>query len=537
MLAVSDQEVYEAFSRSPWPHQFEGVKRVLKELETRNSLCLASPTGSGKTMLQAALIRLAMTRKKGVIVYNARRPLNNQLSRTLDEADIHHGARAASMKSKQNLHALIQCGSIQTDIQRVVRQKVWDIHRCDLVIVDEAHIPQAKSEMAQQLLQQYLASGAKVLGMTGTPLGVNHIYSKCIDLVSNSTLRKCGAHVPAKTYCIHEMDTSKLKPVATGEYREGDVIKKCWSPSIVGYAFDDWKRLNPDGKTTIAGCPGVDESVWVANQWLEKGLRVAHIDAKECIVNGERYRNDAEGKVREQVLEDARKGEFELITNCEVLMAGIDIPNIYHAIMLRPYGSLANYIQFGGRAIRSSPETADHVIIQDHVGNAVRWGSINQDRDWAQLFDKTEQEVYADRMAELQNYEEGSGKDPEPIVCIKCGKVRASGPRCPECNAVSDRRQRVIVQQDGQLREIEGRVYKKPPQKKRQEVSPQQKQWDSIYFASKNSKSPRAMTFKQAANMYARKYGEYPPFNLKKMPKEKSAWNKKIRETEWHELT
>lgn len=528
---MDDTKLKSYFSRDPWPHQLRGFKEILSELRVRDTLCVASPTGSGKSMVQAALVNLAIEHDRGIIIYNARRPLTAQIAMELERSDIQYGARAASLKDKQDLHAKIQVGSIQTDVQRVLKQECWSPHKAGLVIVDEAHMPEAKSELAQQLYQLYLANGAKIVGMTGTPLGVNHIYSKCISLTTNSELRACGAHVWADTYAPTQLDISRLKPKKkTGEYSEGDIIREIWNPAIVGYAYRDWRTLNPDCRLTMVAAPGVEASVWVANEWLQKGHRVAHIDANECFVNGERYAGQS---AREQILDDARKGEFDLITNNEVLTAGIDIPNLYHVILLRPFGSLANYVQMCGRVIRYSPETPDRVLVTDHCGGIYSHGDINADRPWEKLFDMTDAEIRDEREKQLKDPDDD--KTPEPITCPQCGLMREGGVQCPGCGHKSTKRERIIVQEDGTLGKVEGRVFK--PLKKPKQVSVEQKKWDSLFWACHKSDKPfwRSATFKQLAGMYKKDMERWPD-GLKRTPRDRDTWNQRVRETDWREL-
>lgn len=520
-------EIRNAFPRDPWPHQERGLADLLKRLIEVNSVVVASPTGAGKGLMQSALLNLFQQYGKRAIIYNCRRMLTQQTSDRLEADGLSFGTRAASMKGQQDLMNRFQVASIQTDIARVLNQQVWDIHDADYVIVDEAHL--VASQKSLELFQRYLSRGAKLIGFTGTPIGINHLYRDIVVAGTNSELRACQAHVPAKVYAVHEMDTSKIRPVKTGEFTEGDIRKECWSQAIVGHIYKDYRRLNPDGKPALVAAPGIGESVWVQEQFRDKGHKVAHIDCREVIVNGERYANDPNGTVREQVLSDMRKGEFDVLCNCEVIQQGVDIPNLAHLILARPYGSLANCIQVYGRVIRYSESTPDQVVVQDHGGNWLRHGSPNEDRDWGRLFSMTEKEIADER-------ERGMEDDtaPEPITCVKCGAVRTSGNRCHECGFMSDKRERVIVQQDGQLQLVEGKQYQKKDRKP--EKSKEQKQWDKVFFSSRNSRSNRAMTFKAAAKVYERNYGEPLPSGLKYLPKHREDWGRRIRDVDWKDL-
>lgn len=516
-----------AFPRDPWPHQIKAVVETMKAFHHFDTLALCAPTGGGKGLITTAIINLLAEYGKSAIVYNSRKFLTQQTYDRLEEDGVHFGVRAASMKEKQNLNAKFQIGSIQTDIARCINQGCWSIHDANLVIVDEAHLSATGKSL--ELLQKYLAAGSKILGITATPIGISHLYKELIVAGTNSDMRACGAHVKARVFAPHQLDLEKIKPEKTGEYNEGDIRRECWSQAIVGHIYNDWKRLNPDARPALTCAPGVPESVSVAQDFFSRGHKVAHIDAKEVWVNGERYNDDVNGTARNQVMHDMRKGEFDMLCHVGTVQEGVDIPSLYHLIMARPYGSLRNCLQVYGRVLRKSPETPDEVLVTDHGGNYAAHGSPNANRDFHSLFHMSEADIRKEREQKLKE-----DKEPEPITCPKCGLVRNEGARCPGCGHISDKRTRVIVQKDGTLREVEGRIYTDPPPKK--EIAPEQKAWDNIFWPMRNAKSSRPATFRQAFEIYKRENGQYPPEWLKNIPRDEKDMGRTIRGISFREL-
>jgi DNA repair protein RadD len=495
------QEAFAAFSRTPWDHQHKAVVDVCDTFARGiRSLVLALPTGSGKSLLATALIELVTGRGGKVIVYNSRKMLTKQFMDHFDGTGAHIGIRASSYGDMTDFSAPIQIAQLQTDIKRVIKDERWSLFNADLVIIDEAHM--SLSEMPVKLIQKYMAAGACVLGLTGTPVGMSGVYKKCIVGATNSQLRACGAHVIAKYFGVHEVDVSRIKTEKTGEYKIGDIIKECWSQAIVGHIYNDWRRLNPDALPTLCASPGIGESMWVADLFHQKGHKVAHIDCKKVVVGTDVYNNDAKGEVREQVMEEAKKGAFDIVCNCEILREGYDWPDLRHLILARPYGSLANFIQTVGRAIRSSPSTGKHCcVIQDHGGNH-RHGSPNADRDWEEYFSMSEKEI-----AEKRKKDQQEGKEPKPIICPQCGQARLGGPKCPSCGNQADPRVRMIVQKDGSLVE---RIFDDTPTPERPKKPPEIVKLNDIFFRLRNS-TKRAPSDNQVLAVYRRKHGEYPP--------------------------
>jgi superfamily II DNA or RNA helicase len=74
-------------------------------------------------------------------------------------------------------------------------------------------------------------------------------------------------------------------------------------------------------------------------------------------------------------------GEIEVLTSCEILGEGIDIPAIGSAILLRPTRSLAVYLQQVGRGLRPAPGK-EHLVVLDLAGNSLEHGLVDEERHW-----------------------------------------------------------------------------------------------------------------------------------------------------------
>lgn len=518
----SAEEVYGSFTREPWAHQIRSVADICAKFSGGiKSLVLGAETGSGKGAITTGLINLMAARRGRTIVYNSRRLLTQQSFDRLTEDGISAGTRAAALKDHYDPNAPIQIAQLQTDIARVIKQGRWDLYPADLVIIDEAHM--AMSAQPLELMQRYLAAGACVLGLTGTPIGMSGAYRDIVVAATKQELRDCGAHVPAKCFSVHEMDVSQIKKEKNGEYSEGAIAKEIWNQAIVGYIYEDWKRLNPDGHPTLCASPGIGESIWVSEMFrsggkrgeringkiasdaieahlISKGLRVAHIDCNQVIANGEVYKNDTKGTVRNQVIADAKSGAYDIVCHCSVLTEGVDWPELRHIILARPYGSLANYIQSVGRAIRGAPGKT-HCVVQDHGGSAVRHGSPNAQRNWEKLFSMTEKDIAEERKQNIQD-----GKEKAPIVCPRCGTIRLEGAKCPSCGHQADPKMRMIVEKSGKLVERVVDEFAPPPPPKPIEL----KRLESIYFQMRRYRGS-APSESQVLAIYAEKHNGYPP--------------------------
>jgi DNA-directed RNA polymerase subunit RPC12/RpoP len=202
---------------------------------------------------------------------------------------------------------------------------------------------------------------------------------------------------------------------------------------------------------------------------------------------------------------------------------GIDWPWLYHGIMATVFGSVTSYLQAGGRLLRAH-DSLDHVLLQDHGGNYHRHGSLNSDREWS--LGQTSHMVTSMRQDRLREH-----KEDQPIVCPQCGFVRLRGPECRQCGHKSERKSRVVVQANGDLKEIEGDIYKP---RRVKELPDTERIWTSCYMRAKNSRN--GMTFRQAEALFFRENYYYPPRDLPFMPTHEADWFRKVKDVPVSEL-
>jgi hypothetical protein len=69
----------------------------------------------------------------------------------------------------------------------------------------------------------------------------------------------------------------------------------------------------------------------------------------------------------------------QVLTSCELVSEGLDIPAVTGAILCRPTKSLAVYLQQVGRAMRPKAHKA---VILDHAGCVLAHGLPDTPRDW-----------------------------------------------------------------------------------------------------------------------------------------------------------
>lgn len=505
--------------RTLWDHQRKGVEGVQSAIAAgERRICLTGPTGSGKSVEMYELIRWASDMGWPSALYTDRRMLFDQIAGQLDDEGIQHGKRASG--HNPSLLCDVQLAMTQTELSKVYRAEKRSLHRAKLVLIDECH--KQTGEVMSRIIKEHVEDhGAAVVGVTATPLDLEGLYTHLVVAGVNSELRAAGVLVPAHTYGPDEPDTRHIKRQKTGEFTQGDVVKAIMTPTIFGRVLEWWKKLNPDALPTILFAPGVAESLWFAEQFEKAGIRAAHIDGNDVYLDGQIMKSDSEA--RAQVMLESERGYLSVICNRFVLREGIDAKWIVHGIFATAFGSVTSYIQSGGRLLRAFPGKT-HAIIQDHGGNWWRHGSLNADRHWE--LGGTAKEYTDQRFERLRKKEER-----EPIVCPACGACRLTGDTCWKCQHKADRKRRMVAQVDGSLRPYYGDIFK--PRKVRIE-SDTEKHWKQCYFRAKNGKRP--MTFEQAAGLFHKEHGYFPPRDLPFMPKSDVDWKRKVNSVKFSEL-
>ncbi len=374
------------------------------------------PTGAGKTIIFCEIARQAVSKGKRVLVIVHRQELLRQTIAKVSAACIPWGAIAPGYSMQ--LDWPLQIAMVQTAARR-------DIGSYDLIICDEAHHAVAGSWHAIIETQPK----AYILGVSATPCrldgkGLSEAFDVLLEGVTMRELIEAGYLCAPKVYAASVADVSGVRKLG-GDYNRGELDAAMDKPKITGDAVAEYRKL-ADGKPAIVFCVSVQHAERVADMFRAEGYRAEAVDGSLP---------DDERKRRINGLAD---GSVQVLTSCDIVSEGTDIPAVECAILLRPTQSEALYLQQVGRALRPVPGKQWAVIL-DHAGNVFRHGMPTAAREWrleGRPKQAKQQAVEAVRQCKL------------------CYAVHQAA-FCPECGAKAPEKPRKVKQVAGQLVPIE----------------------------------------------------------------------------------
>ncbi|GAA0492381.1 DEAD/DEAH box helicase [Pigmentiphaga daeguensis] len=398
------------------PYQHEAIGGLRDGLRAgHRAQILMAPTGAGKTVIAAHLMREAARKASRVAFMVDRVALVDQTSATLDYYGIDHGVVQAG-HWRRRLYERVQVCSAQTIEKRGFFPDL------DLLIVDECH---AMRQATTALIKA--RQGLTVIGLSATPFakGLAGLYSNLVSVCTTNELMAEGYLVPLRMYAAKAIDMTGAKTVA-GEWSDKEAEDR--GLKIVGDIVTEWqvktqKHFGGPVKTIVFSAT-VAHGRELCAQFQAAGFNFQQVS----------YR-DADDDQRRALIEEFRKPDSEIIglVSCEVFTKGFDVPDVLCGIAARPYRkSLSSHVQQMGRVMRPSPGK-DFGLWLDHSGNLMRFRSDVEELFTNGLSRLADGNLDSKARAEptpreLERWKCSCGQvfDRVMAVCPSCGKERVN---------------------------------------------------------------------------------------------------------------
>jgi len=371
-------------------------------LRQHRSVLAYAPTGFGKTVLAAALIKMICDAGKRVIFCVHRVDLITQTAKTFAHFGIPFSYIASGYHC--NPYHRIFIASIPTLKNRLIQCPA------NYVFVDEAHL--SASAGWAKVVSHYKAAGSRVIGLSGTP---ERLDGKPLGdvwdtmamgpsvrwLIDNGHLSRYRAFAPAG------LDMTGVK-IRGGDYVASDVDEIMAGKAVLAGAVKHWRKL-AFGKRTIAFAPSVKRAEHLASEFRDNGIVAVALDGNTPAAD------------RRRAFEGFADRQIDIIVNCALFCEGFDLAaqvdrdvTIEAVLQWSPTQSLAKHLQQLGRGLRKKTEPA---ILLDLVGNLARpgLGLPDDEREWS-----------------LEG-RKGRSNDVKVLTCPECFASHPPAAECPEC--------------------------------------------------------------------------------------------------------
>ena len=356
-------------------YQIEICEKVNGAFEAHRSVMMQMPTGTGKTVVLASLVKQYLNRDAdcSVLIVAHRIELIEQTGTFLNHFGIDYGVIAGGKRPAVLKRVMV--ASVQT------LSKNLDIGLSpSLVVIDEAHHALAKT---YQMLWAAWPE-AKFLGLTATPYrmsgdGFTDLFEVLVDSWSVKQFIADGWLSPYDYYSIRpdseeqqEIDSLR-KRGADGDFQMKELREKLDVRPSIERLFESFERFAFDKKGIIYAID-IAHAEHIAEFYRLQGVNAVAISSK------------MPAKERAEVIRTFKdENRIQIFVSVDLFSEGFDCPDVEFIQMARPTLSLAKYLQMVGRGLRPCHGKQCCTII-DNVGLYRTFGLPSVDRDWGAYF-------------------------------------------------------------------------------------------------------------------------------------------------------
>ena len=354
-----------------------------KRVASNNSVMVQMPTGTGKTVVMAAVVQWFLSNHDGdVWIVAHRRELVEQAERTV--ARFLENFR---MKKQANRVKVLSVQWLGRHVKQLESKGTLPYeggvltNDVGLLIVDEAHHAVAKSY--QDIFEMHRS--ALKMGMTATPCRMTkqsftNLFERLLKSPPTRTFIDQGYLAPYEYVVVGRFSYDQLivdglkARGADGDYAIKEMDEKLNVHESIKRLYESLMKY-AKGRKGIVFAIDILHAQMIARYYEEQGLRTVALDST------------TPAKRREEMVEAFRRGELDCLVNVNLFDEGFDCPDVEYVQMARPTLSLAKYLQMVGRGLRINRENKKKVcMVIDNVGNYRKFGLPDTERNWDGMF-------------------------------------------------------------------------------------------------------------------------------------------------------
>ena len=402
------------------PYQSELISSTAKKLVDSKRVIMCAPTGSGKTVIFSEIISRHLSNMfNRVLLLTHRTELFSQSVKAVLNTGTSVSELKAGMKTTREHR---ECKCLVAMVETIKRRDLSQFGNFTLIIIDEAH----RADF-NPIIEHY--NSTFIIGATATPLSASKktplkdFYNDISISVGIQDLIDQGYLAEPRHYKA-QFDESKLK-VRGGEFTSLSQFETMNDRVVYENHVELWKHHAGQMKTIVFNV-NKEHTIETTKKFKEIGVEA------EYILSGD--------KDRDSKIEAFRRGDIQVLLNCEIATTGFDIPDIECVDINRATKSLPLWLQMCGRGSRTTSTKKEFTIL-DFGGNIDRHGMWHTPYDWKQIFFNPKK----------------AGENPAPHKqCNDCGAlILASAKFCSECGCVQPSQEEIEIERvKGYLEEV-----------------------------------------------------------------------------------
>lgn len=383
-----------------YDYQLEIKLQIEASFETHQSVMVQMPTGTGKTVLLASIVKDEERRVERPCVWIVahRRELVEQIENTL-----------VKMLEKEKVQTVVKNVAAQVSSLKVMSIQ-WLSHHYQeldeqptLIVIDEAHHAVAKTY--EEVMNAY--PNAKKLGVTATPCRLTKRgFTDLFEVLL------CSHSIPKfiKEGYLSDFDYISLNPnsedqkkidglekrAADGDYNIAEMQEVLDCKPSIGRLYQTIKDF-ASGKKGIVYAINIEHAEHIAEYYREQGLAAVAISSKTPKEERRRmielFKEGSAGdkpycaslSLFTTVGKDETPKGIQILVNVDLFGEGFNCPDVEFIQLARPTLSLAKYLQMVGRGLRVA-KGKECCTLLDNVGLYRLFGLPTTDWDWSAMF-------------------------------------------------------------------------------------------------------------------------------------------------------
>jgi DNA repair protein RadD len=315
--------------------------QCVNELEKYAAACLVAATGSGKTMMGAALAWREVMKGGYVAFVVPRDNLARQTATTFRKWGLTPGYILGD--EPENRSAKVQIVSYQS-LGSKSRSLDWLTAKTTLWVVDECHI----TAFAKSLVEPLRIAPRKI-GLTATPWQLGGKRS-LLDIFHTPVFAPSPGELIKRGYLA--------QPIYFRPKRKGKL------DATPDFIYEKWDAI-AGGEKTFIFCGSINASNAVAAYFQEQGVNAVSVTSQTSF---ERV---------EAAFEQFREGTTTALVSCQKLAEGCDVPDATCVVLANRSESMSGVMQRIGRGARIAPGKRTFKAI-DCVGAIQKFGRFEE---------------------------------------------------------------------------------------------------------------------------------------------------------------